>query len=204
MAQFPGHYVPGMSVHIGSLGPNPSPGKFWGCNPDQVPVTDPAATPGTTRPHHPAQTRRPAMTRHAVEDFTTPAPLVADVHSDDHPYNRGLIVAYAGRDLAVYMMTEAPGEFFLDEMRKRPATDEQAKAAFGIDAVAKYRHQAREVAANRRIEQALAQSAEPAPEVTELERKKLLARKLIREYEKRVQHEADLAVTRDLGLDVPA
>jgi hypothetical protein len=141
--------------------------------------------------------------RHAVEDFTTPAPLVADVHSDNHPWNRGLIFAYAGRDLVVFMMNENPGEFFLDEMCKRSATDDQAKAAFGLDGFAKYRHQAREVAANRRIEQEIAAVAqEPTPEVDDaLEAKKTLLRRAIKEQAKRVQAEADKALTRHLDAE---
>src|SRR4029077_9519192 len=104
------------------------------------------------------------LMRRAVEQHLNPAPLVADDHSDDHPFNRGMIFASVG-NLMVYMMTENPGEFFLDLLCKRPATDEQAKAAFGLADFAKYRHQAREVAGDRRIEQEIAAIADvPEPE----------------------------------------
>jgi hypothetical protein len=140
--------------------------------------------------------------RHAIEQHLNPAPLVADVHSDDHPYNRGVVIAYAGRDLAVYMMTESPGEFYLDELCKRPATDDQAKAAFGHDGFAKYRHQAREVAANRRIEQEIAAvAAKPTPEDKAEEEK--VQRQILRAKDKLIQAAADKQRTSYLDSEQP-
>jgi hypothetical protein len=140
------------------------------------------------------------MTRHAVEQHTTPAPKIDDPNSDQHPYNVGLIIADVG-SLVVFMSTANPGRFWLDLGQTIPASDQQAKAAFGVADFNRYRAQAVELADDRRIEQVLASAQEPAPEVTELEQKKALARKLIREEQRKVQAAADRAVTADLGLD---
>jgi hypothetical protein len=141
------------------------------------------------------------MTRHAIEQLN-PAPKIDDPNDDRHPFNRGLVWHDVG-SLVCYMFTDDPGKFYLDIHGQSPASDAQAKAAFGVADFNRYRAQAVELADDRRIEEALAAAQEPAPEVTELEQKKARARKLIREYERRIQHEADLALTADLGLDTP-
>jgi hypothetical protein len=144
--------------------------------------------------------------RRAVEQHLKPAPLVVDQHSADHPWNRGLIFAAVG-NLTVYMLVENPGEFFLDDMCKRPATDDMARAAFGHADFAKYRHQAREVAGDRRIEQAVAAvAASPSPEQLRAERAAALrakAEKALRQVQAETQRQADLMITRDLGEPIP-
>lgn len=88
--------------------------------------------------------------RRAVEQLG-PAPLVADQNDDNHPFNRGLIWSSVGQ-LTVYMLTGEPGKFYLDMYAKQPATDAQAKAAFGLRDFNYYEHQARELEEQRRID----------------------------------------------------
>jgi hypothetical protein len=53
MARFPGHEVPGLSIHIGSLGPNPSPGNSGNATPPR-PVAQTEQFPqGPTQPSVP-------------------------------------------------------------------------------------------------------------------------------------------------------
>jgi hypothetical protein len=60
------------------------------------------------------------------------------------------------------MSVANPGRFFLDLHCTMPATDQQAKAAFGVADFNRYRQQAVELDDDRRIEAALA--AQPEPE----------------------------------------
>jgi hypothetical protein len=89
------------------------------------------------------------------------------------------------------MFVDDPGKFYLDIHGQVPASDAQAKAAFGIDAFNTYRQQAVELDDDRRIEAALAQQTEPEAELTAKEELKARVRKLVREQERRVQAEAD-------------
>jgi hypothetical protein len=143
------------------------------------------------------------MTRHAVEDHLKPAPIITDPNDTKHPFNRGVIFSDVG-SMVVYMMLDDPGRFYLDLWGQQPATDAQAKAAFGIADFNRYRAQAVELADDARIEDVLAASAEPTPEQTELERRKALARRLSREYAQRVQAAADKQRTAWLDAENPA
>ena len=142
------------------------------------------------------------MTRRAVEDHLGPAPKVEDQNDDRHPYNRGLLIADVG-SLVVTMFTDDPGRFYLDIHGQQPATDAQAKAAFGIADFNKYRAQAVELDDDRRIEDALAAAQEPTPEVTAKEDLKAKVRRLVREQQKKVQAEADKQRTAWLDQEAP-
>jgi hypothetical protein len=140
--------------------------------------------------------------RRAVEQLG-PAPKIEDQNDDRQPYNRGLIFADIG-SLVVYMFVDDPGKFWLDIHGQLPASDAQAKAAFGVAAFNRYRAQAVELDDDRRIEAALAaQQPEPQPEVTAKEELKARVRKLVREQEKRVQAEADKQRTSWLDGEAP-
>jgi hypothetical protein len=136
--------------------------------------------------------------RRAVEQHTTPPPeVVTDPNDLKHPYNRGLVWHETG-SLSVFMFSDDPGRFYLDKDGQKPATDAQARAAFGAADFNKFRAEAVMLDDDRRIEEALAQTAEPEPEVSELERKKALVRKLAREEQRKVQAAADRNLTRHL------
>jgi hypothetical protein len=136
------------------------------------------------------------MTRRALEQLD-PAPKIEDPNSDQHPFNRGLIWHDVG-SISVFMFVDTPGVFHLDIWGQQPASDEQARAAFGVKDFNRYRQQAVLAADDRRIEEALTATQEPEPQVSELEAKKALARKLIKEQQRKVQAAADKALTRDL------
>jgi hypothetical protein len=135
------------------------------------------------------------MTRRAVEQHLNPAPKIDDPGDDRHPFNRGLIFSDIG-NLMVFMFTDDPGRFFLDIHGQQPASDAQAKAAFGIADFNRYKAEAVTLDDDRRIEAALAASEQPAPEVDALEAKKALARRLSRAYSREVQAAADKQLTR--------
>lgn len=137
--------------------------------------------------------------RRAVEQLN-PAPKIEDQNDDRHPYNRGLIISDIG-SLVVVMFTDDPGRFYLDVHGQQPASDAQAKAAFGIEDFNRYRAQAVELDDDRRIEAALA--AEPQPEPRPTDELKAKVRRLVREQEKRTQAEADKALTRYLDKEQP-
>jgi hypothetical protein len=131
--------------------------------------------------------------RHAVEQHLNPAPEIPD---EPHPYDgAGCVIAHVG-SLSVFMRLDRPGEYFTDLACKQPASDDQARAAFG-EGFARYRKLGQLEAENQRIEAAL--QPQPEPEVTAKDDLKSKTRRLVREYEKRVQAQADLAITRDLG-----
>jgi hypothetical protein len=136
--------------------------------------------------------------RRAVEQLG-PAPKIEDQNDDRHPYNRGLIFADIG-SLVVYMFTDDPGRFYLDMHGQQPASDAQAKAAFGIEDFNRYRQQAVELDDDRRIEAALAAPQQPEPQPEDLKAK---VRRLMREQEKRVQAEADKQRTAWLDAEAP-
>jgi hypothetical protein len=141
--------------------------------------------------------------RRAVEQFTTPPPkIVTDPNDLKHPFNRGLVWHETG-SLIVYMFTDAPGIFYKDIHGQKPASDAEARAAFGVADFNRYRAEAVMLDDDRRIEEALTQTSEPEPEVDALEAKKALVRRLAREYAKRVQAAADKALTRHLNAEAP-
>jgi hypothetical protein len=130
-----------------------------------------------------------------------PAPKIEDPNDDRHPFNRGLIWHDVG-SISVFMFADAPGRFYLDIHGQQPASDAQARTAFGVADFNKFRAQAVLAADDARIEEALAATSEPEPQVSELEQKKARARKLIREQQRKVQAEADKALTRDLDAEL--
>src|SRR5260370_23666659 len=147
------------------------------------------------------------MTRRAVEAFLrdnpshlptsvlAPRTPVMDTASDQHPYNLGLIWASVG-SLDVYMFTDSPGEYYLDFMKHRRATDAQAKAAFGLEAFQRHRQEGAALEQERRIEQAVDQAvaARDATEQSEEQRKaELLAKaaKAVRNVQKQTPQAAD-------------
>jgi hypothetical protein len=139
------------------------------------------------------------MTRRAVEQLN-PAPEVA---AETHPYDgAGMLIAFTG-NLAVYMRLSAPGEFFTDIGAKRPATDDQARAAFGEEAFARWRHEAKVAAENERIEAAIRATLEPK-QSAEPEDLKAKARRLVREQQRKVQAAADKQLTSWLDQEPPA
>jgi hypothetical protein len=81
---------------------------------------------------------------------------------------------------------------------QQPASDAQAKAAFGIEDFNRYRQQAVELDDDRRIEAALA--AQPEPEPEDLKAK---VRRLAREQERRVQAAAEKQRTSWLDAGAP-
>jgi hypothetical protein len=103
----------------------------------------------------------------------------------------------------VYMSVANPGRFWLDLHCTMPATDQQAKAAFGVEAFNRYRQQAVEMDDDRRIEEALAATAEPEPELTAKEDLKAKVRRLVREQQKLVQAAADKQRTSWLDAEAP-
>lgn len=137
--------------------------------------------------------------RRAVEQLG-PAPKIEDQNDDAHPYNRGLIMSYVG-NMVIYMFVDRPGEYFLDIHGTKPATDAQAKAAFGIEAFNRYRAQAVELDDDRRIEAALA-APQPEPQPTDELRAKV--RRLVREQQKAVQAQADRQRTSWLDAEAPS
>jgi len=92
-----------------------------------------------------------------------------------------------------------PGVYWLDMWKRKPASDAQAKAAFGIEAFNRYRAQAVELDDDRRIEAALA-APQPEPQSEDLKAK---VRRLVREQEKRVQAAADRQRTSWLDQEPP-
>jgi hypothetical protein len=140
--------------------------------------------------------------RHAVEDHLGPAPKVDDPNDDRHPFNRGLIFSDIG-NLMVYMFVDDPGRFYLDIHGQQPATDAQAKVAFGIEAFNRYRAQAVELDDDRRIEAAIAEQQEPDAELQAKVDLKAKVRRLVREQQKKVQAEADRQRTSWLDNEAP-
>jgi hypothetical protein len=134
------------------------------------------------------------MTRHAVEDFRGPAPVIEDPNDDAHPFNKGVVFASVG-SLTVYCHNDSPGQYWLDLYKKKPASEAQAVAAFGSETVNKHRRQAVELADDQRIEQALSAQQEPSPQELAKEDLKAKARRLSREYAKQVQAQADKQLT---------
>jgi hypothetical protein len=143
------------------------------------------------------------MTRRAVEQHLGPAPVVDDPNSLQHPYNRGLIWHETG-SLSVFMFSDDPGRFYLDKDGQKPASDAEARAAFGVADFNKFRAEAVMLDDDRRIEEALAQTSEPEPEVDALEAKKAMVRRAIREQMKLTQAAADRALTRHLDQEATA
>jgi hypothetical protein len=140
--------------------------------------------------------------RRAVERLGPAPKIVTDPNDAKHPFNRGLIISDVGT-LTVTMFVDDPGKFYLDIHGQQPASDAQAKAAFGIADFNRYRAQAVELDDDRRIEAALAATPEPEAELTAKEELKARVRKLVREQEKRVQAEADRQRTSWLDADAP-
>jgi hypothetical protein len=134
------------------------------------------------------------MTRRAVEQFL---PTVPSLDAEGvHPYDVGLVWAQVGKGLIVYMSDAAPGRFYLDMHCKRPATDEQAKAAFGTSTFNYYRRQAQLQAEDARIEAAVSAIAEgEPPEPTLKERATAVIERVQRADAKRVQAAADKQLT---------
>jgi hypothetical protein len=118
------------------------------------------------------------MTRRATEAFlrdnpshlptsaNAPRTPVMDTASDSHPYNMGLIWASVG-SLDVYMFVDTPGVYWLDFMKHRPASDAQAKAAWGLEAFNRHRREGAEKAQEQRINSAVEQAV-TARDATEL------------------------------------
>jgi hypothetical protein len=137
-----------------------------------------------------------------------PKELVADANSDDHPMNRGLLNAQVGT-LSVFMFTDDPGRYWLDMFGKYPASDSQARAAFGADQLALHREQAADLAVQRRIDRAVddavaARDAEPESLKDKAQRiAKVEQTKWLRENARRIQAEADRQRTGWLDQDLP-
>jgi hypothetical protein len=106
--------------------------------------------------------------RRAVQDFLrdnpshlptsalAPGAPVLDPNSDQHPYNgAGLIWSEVG-SLSVYMFVDTPGEYWLDMLKHRRASDAQARAAFGPEAFNRHRQEGAALEQERRIEEAVA------------------------------------------------
>jgi hypothetical protein len=157
--------------------------------------------------------------RRAVQDFLrdnpshlptsalAPRTPVLDTASDSHPYNMGLVWASVG-SLDVYMFVDSPGEYWLDFMKHRRASDQQARAAFGPETFARHRAEGAALEQERRIEQAVAGAvaARDAEGLSEEQRRQELrakAARAVRTVQKQVQAAADKAVTRWLDAEAP-
>jgi hypothetical protein len=141
------------------------------------------------------------MTRHAVEEHLGPAP---EVTPDTRLaiYDDGCQVWCAGTT-TIYVELQT-GLFWKDEGRKIPASDDEARRV-GVP-VREWAHKRRAMKLRADTEEHIAritqrtsdQSAEQPPEDL-----KAKTRRLIREYEKRVQAEADKQRTSWLDSEAP-
>src|SRR5262249_33238128 len=86
-----------------------------------------------------------------------PLTLQTDPSSDEHPMNRGLLQAHVG-SLVVFMYVDDPAHYFLDMFGKYPASEAQAIAAFGREAVAQHKREAEDRAVDKRIAQAVGEA----------------------------------------------
>jgi len=163
------------------------------------------------------------MTRYAVEDFlrdnpnslptsaNAPPEQISDNASDAHPYNRGMLIACVG-SLDVFMFTDEPARYWRDMHGRYPATEQEARAAFGAEALEQHKRDAEDLARDRRIEQAIASAVEArdqtktpeelqAEKLAELRRK---AAKATRTLNAKAQRAADKDMTRWLDQEAPA
>jgi hypothetical protein len=158
------------------------------------------------------------MTRRAVQDFlrdnpdslptsaNAPPEQISDNASDQHPYNRPLQIAYVG-SLAVFTWLDDPAKYYLDMNARVRASEQQARAAFGAEALSEHRRLAEDLAVQRRIDRAVdeavaARDGVKSEEELREERRltlKAKADKALRAIEKKTQRAADLMITRDLG-----
>jgi hypothetical protein len=105
------------------------------------------------------------------------------------------------------MFTDDPAKYYLDIWGQHPASDAQARAAFGAEAVARHRAQAEDLAVQRRIDQAIdqavaARDGQKTEEELRAERTAALrarAAKAVRKIEAKAQREADKQITRWLN-----
>jgi hypothetical protein len=135
------------------------------------------------------------MTRRAVEQFLPGMPSLDT--EGVHPYDLGMVFAQIGKGLVVYTSDADPGRFYLDMYCKRPATDEQAKAAFGLDAFNHYRRAGQLRAEDERIAAAVSAIAEgeQPPELSLKEKAQAVIASVQRADAQRIQAEADKSLT---------
>jgi hypothetical protein len=163
------------------------------------------------------------MTRRAVQDFLrdnpdslptsaqAPPEQISDNASDAHPYNRPCQIAYVG-SLAVFTFLDDPGSYYLDLWGRVRATEAQARAAFGPEALEQHRRDGEDLAQQRRIDQAVeeavaARDGQKSPEELQAEKLAELRRKAakaVRGMEQKAQRQSDKDLTRWLDQDAPA